>query len=70
MIFERSPNSLTKYYFTSQKITKKKQSEAATEMLYKNVVLENFAKFSGKRSCRSLFLILLYRCFPVNIMKF
>ena len=53
-----------------KKLQKKKQSEAATEMLYKNVVLENFAKFSGKRSCRSLFLILLYRCFPVNIVKF
>ena len=36
-------------------------------------VLRNFAKFTGKHLCQSLFLIKLqawHRCFPVNFAKF
>ena len=42
------------------------------EAFCKKSVLRNFAKFSGKHLCQSLFLIkrLWYRCFPVNFAKF
>ena len=42
----------------------------------KKGVLRNFAKFTGKHLCQSLFLIFLWkkrlwhRCFPVNFAKF
>ena len=59
MTFEGSPNSLTKYYFTSQKKLQKKPQQNNQKqppyVLCKKVVLENFAIFSGKRPCRSLF---------------
>ena len=42
------------------------------EAFCKKSVLRNFAKFSGKHLCQSLFLIkrLWCRCFPVNFAKF
>ena len=54
------------------------------EVFGKRGVLRNFAKFTGKHLCRSLFFnivaglrpttflkkILRYRCFPVNLVKF
>ena len=43
------------------------------EVFYKKVVLKNFAKFTGKHLCQSLFLIKLQAlglCFPVNFAKF
>ena len=53
------------------------------EMLCRKDVLRNFAKFTGKHLCQSLFLIklhvlglnffqkrLCYKCFPVNFPKF
>ena len=54
------------------------------EMFYKKDVLRNFAKFTGKYLCQSLFFIksavlrsanlwkkrLWHRCFPVNFAKF
>ena len=59
-------------------------TEAATRgVLYKKGVLKNFAKFTGKHLCQSLFLIesqappgtllkrrLWHRCFPLNFAKF
>ena len=47
-----------------------------SQMLFKKGVLKNFAIFSGKHLCWSLFLInfikkrLQHRCFPANIVKF
>ena len=52
---------------------------ADTEMLYKNAVLKNFAKFTEKHLCRALSFNnnaglekkrLRYRRFPVNFAKF
>ena len=49
------------------------------EVFYKKTVLKNFAIFTGKHLCWSLFLnkvtglqvvSLQHRCFPVNIAKF
>ena len=46
------------------------------ELLSKKRVLKNFAKFTGKHLCQSLFLIRLQKkilwhgCFPVNFAKF
>ena len=42
------------------------------EMFSKKVVLRNFAKFTGKHLCQSLFLLkkgLWHRCFPVKFCK-
>ena len=42
-------------------------------MSYKKGVLRNFAKFTGKHLCQSLFLLkkrLRHRCFPVNFARF
>ena len=45
-------------------------------MFLKKDVLKNFAKFTGKQRCQSLFFDIknikrrLYRCFPVNFAKF
>ena len=58
--------------------------EACLEVFCKKSVLKNFAKFTGKHLCQSLFLNkvaglgpatlfkkrLWHRCFPVNFMKF
>ena len=68
--------SLLKYYEILQK--------QPSEMFYKKGVLENFAKFTGKRLCHSIFFNkvadlspatlfqkrLWHRCFPVNFAKF
>ena len=45
------------------------------EVFYENVVLKNFAKFTGEYLHQSLFLIRLacmfwHRCFPMNFAKF
>ena len=46
------------------------------EVFYKNGVLRNLAKFTGKRLYQGLFFNKVakkrpwYRCFPVNIVKF
>ena len=48
------------------------------EMFYKTDVLKNFAKFTGKHLCQTLFFSkvtllkkrLWYRCFPVSFAKF
>ena len=49
------------------------------ELLYRKGALKNFAKFTGKYLCQSLFLIKLlawglarlwHKCFPVNFTKF
>ena len=45
------------------------------EVFYKKGVLTNFAKFTGKHLCQSLFFYLIkkrlwHRCFPVNFAKF
>ena len=42
------------------------------EVFYKKSVYKNFATFTGKHKCRSLFLIKLFqrRCFLVNISKY
>ena len=42
------------------------------EVFCKKAVLRNFAKFTGKHLCQSLFLnkVLGHRCFPVNFAKF
>ena len=47
-------------------------SEAA-ELFYKNVVLKNFSKFTGKDLCRRIISSqkrLRHRCFPVDFEKF
>ena len=42
-----------------------------SQMFFKIGVLKNFAMFTGKHLCWSLFLIKMqaFRCFPVNIAK-
>ena len=61
-----------------------KRSNSRSQMLLKTGVLINFAVFTGKNLCRSLFLIKFqdwkpeflfekghqHKCFPVNIAKF
>ena len=41
-----------------------------SQMFFKIVVLENFAKFTEKHLCRSHFLIKLHTCFPRIFVKF
>ena len=53
-----------------------KTKSSRTEFFFKNVVLKNFAKFTGKHLCQSLRPATLlkkrlwYRCFPVSFTKF
>ena len=56
---------------SSKAFLEKKLSLARTiKTSFKISALENFAIFTGKRLCLSLFLTLQQRCFPVNISKF
>ena len=51
---------------------KKRCRSSRSQMFFKIDVLKNFAIFTGKHLCWSLFLIKLqaFKCFPVNIAKF
>ena len=46
------------------------KEEQPPEVFFKKVVLTNFAKFTGKHLCQSLFFNrLYYRFFPVNFTE-
>ena len=50
---------------------KNRSRSSRSQIYFKIGVLKNFAMFTGKRLCWSLFLIKIqaFRCFPVNIAK-
>ena len=67
--FAKSPIVVT---FPKNLILEKVHRNSHQKCSEKKIVLKNFAIFSGKHLCWSLFLTKLqaYRCFPVNIAKF
>ena len=72
------------YHRIKEVVLNSEQQNHATEVFYKKCFLKNFAKFTGKQLCQSLFLTnaaslrsassfkkrLQHRSFPVNFAKF